>query len=195
MTPLLALDDVACARGGRLLVRRLSLSLSAGEVVRLDGPNGAGKSSLLRLAAGLLRPFAGRVERAGGCALVDDRPGFAADRPLEREVAWWVAGRPVGPALTAMGIAHLAAVPIRHLSLGQTRRAALARAMAGGEALWLLDEPSGSLDADGRDRLDKAVATHRAGGGAVLLADHRPPEWAGLRTVALPDYAPDLASA
>lgn len=195
MTPLLRLDEVACARGGRLLVRHLSLVLDPGAAIRLDGPNGAGKSSLLRLSAGLLRPLFGRVERAGACALVDERPGFDADRPLEREIAWWVGGRPVSPALEAMGIAHLAAVPIRLLSLGQTRRAALARAIAGGEPLWLLDEPGASLDADGRGRLDNAVTAHRANGGAVLLADHRPPDWPELRTVSLSAFSADPAIA
>ena len=91
--------------------------------------------------------------------------------------------------MKAMGLAHLADVPVAHLSLGQTRRAALARAIAGGERLWLLDEPSGALDSDGRARLDTAVARHRAAGGAVLLAEHRAPDWPELRTVALADHA------
>ena len=186
MTALLRLDDVACARGGRLLVRHLSLALEAGDAVRLDGPNGSGKSSLLRLAAGLLKPLSGRVEREAGVALVDERPGFA-DRPLADEIRWW-AGVDPGEALDAMGVGHLADVPTGHLSLGQRRRATLARAMAGGERLWLLDEPSGALDAEGRARLDAAAARHRAAGGAVLLAEHRAPDWPGLRTVALADH-------
>lgn len=193
MTPLLRLDKIACARGGRLLVRQLSFVLEPGAAIRLDGPNGTGKSSLLRLSAGLLRPLSGQVERPARCALVDDRPGFAADHHVEREIAWWVGETSVRPALDAMGIAHLADIPIRHLSLGQIRRAALARAIAGGEPLWLLDEPSASLDADGRERLDTAVAAHRAAGGAVVVADHRPPGWPGLRTLSLAAYEPEPA--
>lgn len=192
MTVPLRLESVACARGGRLLLRGLSLTLEPGDAVRIDGPNGSGKSSLLRIAAGLLRPLAGRVVRTAA-ALVDDRPGLAGDRPLAREIAWWVGPARdggVGAALDAMGIAHLAEVPTRLLSLGQTRRAALARAIAGAEPLWLLDEPGSSLDADGRARLDRAVARHRAAGGAVLLADHRPPPWPGLAVLALDRYAP-----
>ena len=183
------MEDVACARGGRLLFRRLSLRLEPGEALRVDGPNGAGKSSLLRLAAGLLRPLAGRIERPDSVALVDERPGFDPNRPLARELAWWVGGRPVEAALEATGLAALAAVPVRHLSLGQRRRAALARAIAGGARLWLLDEPASALDTDGRDRLDVAVAAHRAGGGAVLLADHRPPDWPGLAEIHLREHS------
>lgn len=189
MTPPLRFDDVALARGGRLLVRRLSLTLDSGDAVRLVGPNGAGKSSLLRLAAGLLRPLSGRVS-ADRCALVDDRPGFAPDRPLAREVGWW-AGDPATEALEAMGLTRLAAVPMGHLSLGQTRRAALARAIAGRAPLWLLDEPSAALDVDGRERLASAVAKHRARGGAVLLAEHVPPDWPGLRTIDLATVEPE----
>lgn len=195
MTPLLRLDGVACARGGRLLLRGLSLTLEPGQAARVDGPNGSGKSSLLQLAAGLLRPLTGQVSRAAA-ALVDDRPGLASDRPLAREIGWWVGSAKSGgvpAALEVMGIAHLADVPVRHLSLGQSRRAALARAIAGAEPLWLLDEPGSSLDADGRARLDAAVARHRAAGGAVLLADHRPPDWPDLTVLALDRFAPSLA--
>lgn len=187
--PLLRLEDVACARGGRLLFRRLSLRLHSGEAVRVHGPNGSGKSSLLRLAAGLLRPISGRVERSSAVALVDERPGFDPDRPLARELGWWIGGRPVRDALSATGLEALAAVPMRHLSLGQRRRASLARAIAGGAPVWLLDEPGGGLDEDGRARLDTAVAAHRAAGGAVLLADHSPSAWPGLATLRLQDHA------
>ena len=188
--PLLRLEDVALSRGGRLLARHLSLTLGPGEALRVDGPNGAGKSSLLRAVAGLLRPLAGRIERPGAVALVDERPGFDGDGQLARELAWWAGGRAVAQAMAAMGLERLADVPVRHLSLGQTRRAAIARAIAGGAPLWLLDEPGGGLDPDGRARLDAAVAAHRAAGGAVLLADHRPPVWPGLKTLDLVARAP-----
>lgn len=189
MTPLLRLNDVALSRGGRLLLRHLTLAIGPGEAVRLDGPNGAGKSSLLRLVAGLLRPLSGSVERNGPVALVDERPGFALDRPLAVELRWW-SGGPAEAAMAVLGIGHLRDVPIRHLSLGQIRRATLARAVAGGERLWLLDEPSSGLDVEGRARLAQIVSEHCATGGAVLLADHRAPEWPDVRTLLLSSYAP-----
>jgi heme exporter protein A len=87
--------------------------------------------------------------------------------------------------MTAMGLAHLAAVPVRMLSTGQRKRATLARAMASGAALWLLDEPANGLDADGQNRLAAAVAAHRASGGAVLAASHQPLGLDGAKTLAL----------
>ena len=73
-----------------------------------------------------------------------------------------------------MGLAPLADVPVRMLSTGQRKRAALARVIASAAPLWLLDEPLNGLDADGRDRLEAAIAGHRAGGGAILAASHQP---------------------
>ena len=69
-TAALVLDDVACMRGGRLLFKRFSLALAAGEAALVTGPNGVGKSSLIRIAAGLLAPAAGRVDASGARALL-----------------------------------------------------------------------------------------------------------------------------
>ena len=67
--PLLALDDLACLRGGRLLFEGLSLRLGPGDAAIVGGPNGSGKSSLLRIVAGLLRPAAGKIVRHARPAL------------------------------------------------------------------------------------------------------------------------------
>ena len=71
------------------------------------------------------------------------------------------------------------------LSTGQRKRAALARVIASGAPLWLLDEPANGLDADGQERLAAAMAAHRAGGGAILAASHQPLGLDGAQTVAL----------
>ena len=74
-----------------------------------------------------------------------------------------------------MGLAHLAEVPVRMLSTGQRKRATLARVIASGAPLWLLDEPANGLDLEGQARLaEAAMAAHRAGGGAILAATHQP---------------------
>ena len=134
------------------------------------GPNGAGKSSLIRLAAGLLRPAAGTVERAGGGARrrASRARRAAAARPTRSPSG--PARRPAGPGMEAMGLAHARRVPVRMLSTGQRKRAALARVIASGAPLWLLDEPANGLDADGLERLAAAMAAHRAAGGAILAA-------------------------
>ena len=179
---LLALEDVACRRGGRLLFEGLSLALGPGEAALVTGPNGAGKSSLLRLAAGLLRPAAGTVDRAEA-ALADEHLALDARQRLCDALAFWAEAP--GDAMAQMGIAHLADVPVRMLSAGQRQRAILARVVAAQAPLWLLDEPGNGLDADGLERLAGAMAAHRAAGGAILAATHAPLGLDGARSVTL----------
>lgn len=175
----LEFDRVACLRGHRLLFEGLSFALGPGEAALVTGPNGTGKSSLLRLAAGLLAPAAGAIRREGAIALADERHALDPRLPLGRALAFWAAidgrrGDAVAAALDTTGLAAIAEVPVRMLSTGQARRAGLARLIAGGAAIWLLDEPGNGLDAASLDRLAGAMAAHRAGGGIILAASHQP---------------------
>ena len=179
---LLALECVACRRGGRLLFDGLSLTLGPGGATLVTGPNGAGKSSLIRLAAGLLRPAAGAIERAEA-ALADEHLALDERLRLGDALAFWVADAAAG--IDAMGLSDLADVPVRILSTGQRKRAALARVVASGAPLWMLDEPANGLDGDGLTRLEAAMAAHRAGGGAILAASHQPLALAGAQGIAL----------
>lgn len=173
MTALLRFDDVSCERGGRRLFEGLDLILAPGEGLLVTGPNGCGKSSLLRLAAGLLRPASGTVER-DEAALADDALALDRELALNHALGFWAKldGTSSNVALDAMGLAPLADVPVRFLSTGQARRARLARVIASGAPLWLLDEPANGLDPDGLARLNSAIANHRSSGGAVLAASH-----------------------
>ncbi|WP_315761335.1 heme ABC exporter ATP-binding protein CcmA [Sphingomonas sp. Y38-1Y] len=175
---LLAFHDVACDRGGRRLFEGLSFALAPGEAALLTGPNGIGKSSLVRLAAGLAAPAAGRIERGGPAALAAEAAALDAELPLGEALGFWAAldghRDRVPRALAAMGIDHLAEVPVRFLSTGQRKRAALARVIASGAPLWLLDEPANGLDAASVKSLEAAIEAHRASGGAVLVASHVP---------------------
>jgi heme exporter protein A len=176
MSPLLRFEAVALRRGGRLLFEGLDLELGPGARLQVIGPNGSGKSSLIRLAAGLLHEEQGRVERAG-LALADDALALDRELPLRRALMFW--SRAIEESMDALGIAHLAEVPVRLLSSGQAKRATLARVAASGAQLWLLDEPLNALDAEGADRLGSLIAAHLATGGAVLAASHQalPGDW------------------
>ncbi|WP_447763054.1 heme ABC exporter ATP-binding protein CcmA [Sphingopyxis panaciterrae] len=177
MSELLRLDKVACIRGDRLLFENLSLTLARASALWLRGPNGAGKSSLIRLAAGLLRPATGSVERRERCALIDEAAALDPELPLRRALDFWaridtVDGHTVDRAMEEMALGPLSEVPVAMLSTGQRKRAAMVRIIASGAPIWLLDEPANGMDDAAQTRLVAAIAKHRANGGAVLLASH-----------------------
>ena len=179
MTPSLRLDGLAAERGDRLLFKGLACTLGPGDALLVTGPNGTGKSTLLRILAGLLDPLSGTVTHSGGLALATaDADALDHRLPLAAALDHWArldgTANRVGPAMTAMAIAHLADVPVRMLSTGQRKRAGLARTVASGAGIWLLDEPGNGLDVDGLARLAKAMADHRATGGIVIAASHQP---------------------
>jgi len=197
---LLSLLDLSCMRGGRLLFRHITLSLCAGEAAALHGPNGVGKSSLLRVCAGLLPPFVGAVERSGAVALADDRLALDMDTALLPALAFWAKldGTPrvaVEGAIEAMALSNLVDLPVRMLSTGQRKRAAIARVIASRAPIWLLDEPTNGLDQSSLTLLANAVAGHLAGGGCVLAASHQALPFAVSETIALAPLAVDDACA
>ena len=171
-----------------MLFAGLDLQLAAGAAAVVTGPNGIGKSSLLRLCAGLLTPAAGRVT-APSRSLLGEAAALDPERSVAGALDFWArldGGRDrVTPALDAVDLATLRDVPVKMLSTGQRRRAALARVVASGAALWLLDEPANGLDAAAVARLEVIIAAHRAGGGAVLVATHVPLALPDARSVTL----------
>lgn len=183
---LLAFEEVALARGGRVLAEGLGFALGAGDAALVTGPNGAGKSTLVRVAAGLLAPAAGRVRRDGRVALLGEGHALDGERRLADALGFWARLDGGTAALDAVGLGALGDVPVRLLSTGQRRRAGLARVVASGAALWLLDEPANGLDAEGVAVLEGLIARHRAGGGAVLVATHVGVRMPGAVTLELP---------
>ncbi len=171
-------EGLAVVRGGRLLVEGLDLALQPGDGLLLTGPNGAGKSSLLRCLAGLLTPAAGRVTAEGAVALADERLPLDPELPLHRAMRFWARldrrMADLEKSLTDLALHPLADVPVRMLSSGQRKRAALALVRMSGAPIWLLDEPLNALDRASAEQLASMVATHRARGGIAVVASHQP---------------------
>jgi heme exporter protein A len=172
----LEITDLACRRGQRLLFEGVSARVEPGGALLLVGPNGTGKSSLLRLLAGLLPAAAGSVTFGGRRAFAGHEVALKPRQTLGAELAHWArldGGMALVPAaLDAMNLVQLVDVPCRMLSSGQKRRAAIARVIAAGAGLWLLDEPTAGLDVASADLLARAMAAHRAAGGIVVAAVH-----------------------
>ena len=183
--------DLACERGGRRLFSALRISLKGGELVRIAGENGSGKTSLLRILCGLLTPSAGEVRWRGERiqALKEEYSremvylGHAAavkdDLTAEENLgfALTLSGgvyeeSQIHDALVRIGVPG--ARPVRRMSQGQRRRAALARLfLSKAKPLWLLDEPFAALDAAAVQRVESLVREHAAGGGSVVFTTHQ----------------------
>jgi heme exporter protein A len=165
--------------------------VARGEALLLTGPNGAGKTTLLRALAGLLPPASGsiRVEGSGGdpdlleaCHYVGHRNGLKAALTVAENAAFWGAyldpghgqglTEEVWSALERFGLAALADIPAGYLSAGQQRRLALTRLLVARRPVWLLDEPTVSLDAAAAALLAEVVADHLRAGGLAVAATH-----------------------
>ncbi len=165
-----------------MLFAGLTFALGPGGSMTVAGPNGVGKSSLLRTLCGLVTPFAGRIDAVGGFSLSDDHLALDTDRPLGQALGFWsrIDGRAPAErdaAMTALALDPLGDVPVRMLSTGQRKRAGLARTLASGAGIWLLDEPVNGLDRDSVALLAAAVERHLTTGGVVIAASHMPLPW------------------
>src|SRR5205823_6330426 len=169
------LDDVSFAYEDHLLVLdHASLELRRGEVVALLGPNGSGKTTLAKLAAGLLEPLSGVVERNGRATYLSQDPGrYVLCERVEDEAAVG-AGRPAARrALAAVGLAGFEHRHPRDLSSGERERLGLAAVIAPEPDLLVLDEPTRGVDPERkRDlaRLLRASAAERATLAAAAAA-------------------------
>ncbi|MBT8431549.1 MAG: heme ABC exporter ATP-binding protein CcmA [Altererythrobacter sp.] len=187
----LTASDLACRRGERLLFRGLSLKLSPGDVLHITGENGTGKTSLLRILAGLLSPYSGEVSHEGAIGMLDERPALDPDQPLGDALHFWqqVDGcADASEAASAMELDALLEVPVRYLSTGQRKRAAMARLLCQDAPIWLLDEPLSGLDDRSQARIAETVSAHAASGRIVVLASHQPIAVERLNVFTLAEY-------
>jgi energy-coupling factor transporter ATP-binding protein EcfA2 len=177
------MDGVSFAYEDRLLVLDgASLELSRGEIVALVGPNGSGKTTLAKLAAGLLEPQSGYVDRHGRATYLSQDPGrYVLCERADEEVGVGVGGdlAAAGRALDSVGLAGYEHRHPRDLSSGERERLALAAVLAPDPDLLVLDEPTRGVDPERKHELAGLLRANRK--RATLVVTH---DVAFARTVA-----------
>jgi heme exporter protein A len=199
----LSASDLACRRGGRDVFAGVSFAVASGESLTIRGRNGAGKSSLLRVVVGLVRIAAGTLALEGGdpdltigeqAHYLGHQDALKLSLSVGENLRFWSAylGTAVDPAvpLAAVGLDALADLPAAYLSAGQRRRLSIARLLAVKRPIWLLDEPTSTLDAAAQVRLAEIMQAHLAGGGIIVAATHAALGLDGARELTLDGISP-----
>ena len=184
------------ARGGIKVLEGVCFALEPGQALVLRGPNGIGKTTLLRTVAGLQPPVSGLVEMAAdNHVYAGHADGLKATLSVEENLSFWAhvfGNKDVSDALSAFQLTSLSDRPAGALSAGQKRRLGLARLLVTGRPLWLLDEPTVSLDRDAVAMFAEVIRAHLSRGGAALMATHID---LGIKEASTLDLAPFRAKA
>ncbi|SHK75298.1 heme exporter protein A [Roseovarius marisflavi] len=172
----LSVSDLSVARGGIRVLEGLSFALAPGQALVLRGPNGIGKTTLLRTIAGLQPPVSGEVDApADSLVYAGHADGIKATLTVRENLGFWAqafGNSDISQAMEAFQLTPLGERPAGALSAGQKRRLGLARLLVTGREIWVLDEPTVSLDVEAVAMFAAAVRAHLAGGGLAVIATH-----------------------
>ncbi|MFV2052316.1 heme ABC exporter ATP-binding protein CcmA [Aliiroseovarius sp. YM-037] len=192
----LTVQSLACSRGGVSILEGVDFTLEPGQVLLLRGPNGIGKTTLLRTLAGLQPAHAGSVSVATDqMAYAGHADGLKPTLTVTENLSFWAdiyGGGGVADALAAFDLTALATRQAQNLSAGQKRRLGLARLLVTHRPIWLLDEPTVSLDRASVGLFEGAVARHCANGGSAVIATHIDLN-IGADTLDLSQFRPDFS--
>lgn len=172
----LRVENLAVARGGVNVLESVGFTLLPGRALVLRGPNGIGKTTLLRTVAGLQPAVAGLVSVGGDAvAYGAHADGLKATLTVAENLAFWAAvygTSGVEDALARMNLTDLRDRHAANLSAGQKRRLGLARLLVTGRPIWVLDEPTVSLDVASVALFGDVLRGHMGQGGSALIATH-----------------------
>ena len=170
------IKDLTLARGGVPVLSGVSFEVAPGRALILRGPNGSGKTTLLRTIAGLAPPLSGQITGAEDrVAYAGHADGLKAMLSVRENLSFWASvfgQRDIAPALAAYDLTGLSERLAGTLSAGQKRRLGLARLLVTGRPVWVLDEPTVSLDTRAVAQFAAAVRAHLHAGGSAIIATH-----------------------
>ena len=173
---MLRLQDVSITRGGLLLLEGVTFGLQAGQALVISGPNGVGKTSLLRTIIGLNTPAAGKIEWDHAPVYLAHQDALKPTLTVGENLEFWAGVYQSIHTLldvrTLLELKPLWERPLGTLSAGQRRRVGLARICVAKQRLWVLDEPTVSLDTRGLTMFQKVLAEHLMHGGSAILSSH-----------------------
>jgi len=189
---MLEASNLECVRGERLIFRNLNFALQPGGLLQLTGTNGSGKTSLLRIICRLLAPAHGEIRWRGEnidsldeeysmlltyvghkAALKDELSALENLRITNGLCGATSDAKTLGSALQQLGLGGLGDLPVRLLSEGQRRRAALAVLAVSNTRVWLLDEVLASLDRKAVDLVQGLIEAHLGKGGFAIVSTHQ----------------------
>lgn len=173
---MLSTSDLAVARGGVTVLQGLTFAVALGQALILRGPNGSGKTTLLRTLAGLQPPADGAYQLpSDSVAYAAHADGLKSTLTVTENLSFWsqiYGGPPIDHALAALNLTQLTRRRAGELSAGQKRRLGLARLLVTGRPVWLLDEPTVSLDVASVALFADVVRAHLSTGGLAVIATH-----------------------
>jgi heme exporter protein A len=172
----LRVSNLCVSRGGLPVLDDVSFTLDAGRALVVRGPNGGGKTTLLRTVAGLQPATAGQIDGAEDrIAYAGHADGLKAMLSVAENLTFWASvfgSRHIDAAVEAFDLNGLRDRLAGTLSAGQKRRLGLARLLVSGRPIWVLDEPTVSLDTDTVALFAGVVRRHLGQGGSALMATH-----------------------
>ena len=184
----LKIENLTCIRGGREVFKDISFEISSGQALQITGLNGSGKTSLLRIIAGLIRFPSGQISYTDCngeanlskfCHYFGHSDSIKPALSVSENLNFWrsIMGNQIetiSNSLETLGLSHLEKISASYLSTGQKKRLSLARLLVNKRPIWLLDEPTTSLDSNAMNTLTTIMTDHVNSGGILLVTTHSP---------------------